>query len=774
MNSGADRFRAALRSAAQASQSMAISVTAIDGTQRSPDWLRLLNCRVLTDPEIASGIAVPRRLRTPGEELELTEVLPWLKRSRGKTFFLKADAGEGKSTYLNLISNALAGAAIVLTWRPGTQLYIDDVLNIVETARSMYSPESGDEPSSLPVLILSELRPHLNNETMNMVLSTLHEHELRGDEAIFLIAGRPGVINLLVSQITGAEICSLAPINAAEASALCIQLEHAYAEVLATVSLTRVAELFPNLPNFVRLSLSEQSSYFLLPEQPLIVGFLKAIYGNDFVQRLVGEYRQIENDADRLAYLHVCLATMSGVPMPEHFLRALVPAAAIDKRSNYDPWVRTNDDAHMARHALIAQTVIEGSKDYTSLSQCFEQLMALTSELPDSLSLLFDIATEVAYMRPFWSADRRIPARIRKRFAAAFMLDENLLNKLLAESTSASRLFSWANLLASMPSAKPSSQYVDLYETAMDLLRVASELTPQSGGTLSESIEYRTDCAIRDLALATNEEESIDVLEDRIVRWRDFIDRPWPGPHFYADLFDAARDVAIALTFHQLPDRDSDSLYDAYLTAALAWEHLDAMRADFLLNPRYSASGELFRRHMYYALPSRYVQVWEAMWKKARYLHTRAWPGIRYAESLLEDRSRHDQAIATLLEVLDHFPCNSECIYALAKISSGNSELSHFVRSKATECTSLISKVADLGMMHHAAAMVEEDAAIRQEQLEKAVDNFAKHEWNAAGWDVYGESWIGACAELKALGYKSDACGQALRNVRSRLERGTS
>ena len=133
----------------------------------------------------------------------------------------------------------------------------------------------------------------------------------------------------------------------------------------ATKATDWISALFPNLPDFLKLPIGEQVNYFLAPGQPLIVGFLRAIYGNDFINRLVGEYRRMENTADGQAYLHVCLATMLGIGLPEDFLRVLAPNAALDIRSEYDPWVRTDNDEHIARHPVIAQTVLERSRAYT-------------------------------------------------------------------------------------------------------------------------------------------------------------------------------------------------------------------------------------------------------------------------------------------------------------------------------------------------------------------------------------------------------------------------
>jgi hypothetical protein len=245
---------------------------------------------------------------------------------------------------------------------------------------------------------------------------------------------------------------------------------------------------------------------------------------------------------------------MSGTAVPEHILRALAPTAALDARSNYDPWVRNDNDEHTARHAVIAQTVLERCGEYTALSECFESWVELIRRQPQVLSMFFDVAVGIGYMRPLSTGDKRVPARIRGRFADVLMADSGLLNRLLAEGgANAARLFSWGNLLRSLFPRTPSERYINLYELVMDILTPAFEIAQGTDRSLAERIEYALDCTIRDYALAANEEETIEEREDRIIRWRDFVTRPWAGPRFYADLFDAARDLAHDLTFGSIP-----------------------------------------------------------------------------------------------------------------------------------------------------------------------------------------------------------------------------
>ena len=772
-------LRDVMGEAARVSGSSALEVSAARTGQRPPDWLRLLSGRAMTASEVQNGMAIPRRLTTIGEDVDLADMPSWLEQRRGATLLLRAEAGEGKSTYLSLLKETLKDSAIVLTWSPDQILRVDEVQNFADTVRSLFNAEiAAREPESLLVVVLAELRPALDEVTANAIISTLNDHELRGDEAIFLIAGRPSAINSLVPSPIGAERCSLGAMNASDVSTLCVHMQRAYAEISSSKSDSHISALFPNLSNFLQLPIAEQINYFLAPGQPLIVGFLKAIYGNDYIKRLVDEYRLMERAADRQAYLHVCLATMSGLSLPERFLRALAPNAELDIRSEYDPWVRTDNDEHIARHSVIAQTVLERSGAYAGLSECFEDLVQMAHQQPNALQLLFDVANGVTRMRALSTKDIRIPGRIRSRLADALALDQELSDRLLAESNSAARLFSWGNLLRYVLPRKPSAQYVTVYETAVDVLNRALGLAQQADRPLAERIEYTLDCALRDLALATDQTESIDEREDRIMRWRDFIGRDWAGPRFYADLFDEAREVAHELTFSRVPDRDSDSLYWAYLIAGVAYQYLWATHSESYIAGRMNYTGNLLNRAIRYALPTRRADVWKEIWHVAESLHTFPSPGIEYAQSLLQmsgGQSSKDEAITVLLKVSDIFNLDPNELRFLAETASTRTDLAPSLKTSISDLISdHISRstgATSLALLYSAAALLEEDESLRRRHLEESAEWFSKVRWNSTNWQDQGHYWGWACAELKRLGGSAAGCGSVFQNVRTKMER---
>jgi hypothetical protein len=759
-----------LREAIRASRSRALRADGTGEGLRPVDWLRFLSGSALASPEIESDVAVSRRLATLDGDVGLPDVPQWISQRQGRVVFLRADAGEGKTTYLGLMSAALRDSTIVLTWIPGADLTMDNVLNVTETVRSLST-----EP--LPAVVLTELRPTLDESTAESVLSTLREHESRADDTVFVIAGRPAAVDFLAHRIGGTEICTLAPVNAAEAAALCDRIQRAHDEVSKTLTAEQITERCPNLVTFLALPPDGRTAYFSsVPHQPLIIGFLKAIYGQDFVQRLVGEYRELAATADQRAYLHVCLATMAGLDLPERILRALAPAADFDARSKHDPWVRTERDDHVARHAVIAQTVLEGCKDYAALEQCFEGWVELTRRRSDTVPLLFHVVAGVAHSKPLAIRDKRITERIRRRLMLVLGDDVTLQERLTAESgASPARLFSWARLLSAVVPATPTEDCVPLLTAVVGLYKAALDLA--SDRILAEQIEYHRDRGLRDLAVAAGVPESIEDLEERVTRWRDFLGRQWAGSQFYADLFDTARQLALGLTVNRPVDRDSEPVCFAYLTSVFALVYLQSTGSQTYLVGRIDAGGELISRYLRYALPTRYMDVLKQAWELARRLRSSARIGAIYARAVLEspnqgnckDESRIDTAVAVLREVLDINPNDSEAIYLLASLSLKRTDLIPFVRERLDGNTNDGSKSRWVrATLHSAAALIEKDPDARRRHLEQAVEAYAQLRWGSQHWDLVGKRWKDNCAELRRLGCEPGACGEVLKREQSK------
>lgn len=763
---GSDLPRA-LRDAIGISQTTALSVDNADHGRRAVDWQRFLNGSALALPEIQNGLAVRRRLATPEGDVELADMLSWIRHHPGKVLFLGADAGEGKSTYLTMLTAELAGSAMVFRWNAGFRLTIDELQDAATTARSLLGPAAAPD---VPLVALLELRPALDDAAFDAVLSTLAEHESRAGEAVFIIAGRRNVMNALASRATGVDRCSFGPLSRDDTAALCEQVRRACDEVTKSNDPEYVSRRFPNLYDFVALPADQQADYFAQPGKPLIAGFLKAVYGDDFVRRLVGEYQRLaEVDvAGQRAYLHVCLATVAGLALPERTLRALAPEADLDRRSKHDPWVRTERDEHIARHAIIAQTVLERSGDYTALTKSFEDWLDLSRRKPATLSLLYDVVTGVVHMRSM-AGDRTVVHRIRKRLADVVADDDSLIPRLVAESgSSPARLFSWARLLRRAAPVRPNADHLELLSVVAKLYDAARDGADGTDRALAERIEYHRDRLSRDVATASGRSESIDVLEDRVTRWRDFIGRDWADAQFCAELYDAAYSLASALTFDGPVDRDSDSVFLAYAISGEAFACLYATEDTPLINKRMGSAGELLNRYLRYALPTRHVPALKRAWGMTRGEPRHPATGIRYAEALI-DTGDLDAAIDVLKEVLDLSPGDPGAICTLAELTDRREDLIEFLLNLVdTDVYTVLSAKAPV---HAAAARIARDPDLRVHHLQRAVEAFAQIQWNANLWDRLGHQWTSACAELRRAGGHSDSCGRALTQARAKYQR---
>lgn len=719
-------------------------------------------------PEIDSGIAIPRRLATPDGDVALSDLPQWILQRPGRVVFVRAEAGEGKTTYLSLAHAVLRESAVVLRWIAESELTMNEVFNVTETVRSTA------ESASLPAVVLAELQPTLDEPTRNVALATLREHKSRADDTVFLIAGRPAEVNYLADRLGGTEISTLAPIDETEVFDICDRIQRAASEVAKTRTTDWIADTFPNLLTFTALPQSDRAAYFLVPDQPLIVGFLRAVYGNDFVQCLVTEYRNYDA-ADQHAYLHVCLATMAGVKLPEPVLSALAPAARLDERSRMDPWLRTELDEHLARHAVVAQAVVEGSEDYSALEGCFQDWVDVSSRRPRAVSLMFDVISGITYMKPLARNGTGSKRRIRARLIQVLANDISLQHRIVAESaTSPARLFSWARLLWVLTPITRNDESAALLQVVVDLYEAALDMPLER--TFAERIEYHRDRALRDLAVASGIPESEDDLVDRLIRWRDFLRREWVDVEFYASFFDAARELAHELTVGRPAERDTEPLYQAYLAGILAALYLRSSGDAKRWSERAGASEDLFVKHLSYALPKRQIDVHRLHWERSRELGTNWHSGTVYAESLIEshakggmrDESLVDEAALVLTEVLRAAPGDYEAIYQLAQIAVKRPEHIPFVRG-AIERFSLASRWGT-ALVLNAAALIEHAPDTRRQHLQQAVDAATKLDrWSPHMWQKLGKHWQQHHAELRRLGHDSPDSQAALQRARKRF-----
>ena len=761
-----------IQEAALIYQAPAVSVAYVaDDNRRQVDWRRFLSGGKLASPEIACGIAIPRRLQTrAGDEVALAGMLEWIRQQQGRTILLSAEAGEGKSTYLRSLAAGLRDTAIVLDWDTSLELDLDDVIGISAMVRSVHESPDG-EP--LPTVVCAELGPDVGPEVAYQVLATLRDHESGARDVVVILAGRPPVVEFLAQRVGGAVLCGLATIDSNESLALCETISRAYTEIAKTMPANQILDQFPNLISFCRLARIDQSAYFSESAQPLIIGFLQAVYGDDFVNKLVNEY-DVLGHADKHAYLHVCFATLSGIDLPERNLLMLAPDADLDGRSRQDPWLRNDSDEHFARHPVIAKAVVEGCNNRTAFEKCFTEWIGLSRAQPKTMRLLFQLVSAIAYMQPLRTGNEKAARAVKRRLINALEGDTSLVSRIEAESNgSAARLLSWGLRLRSLLPPSPDKTCIELLETIADVFSSAKDRAADS--TLTERIEYNQESVRSDLTALAGWEESVDVLEERIGRWRSLLGREWAGAKLFADLFDTSADLAELLTTdRQRADLagDSDASYLAYVTAGQSYTHLYSIGGP-ASEGRWRRCGELINRLMYQGLPTRYIDALGEIWTTCQSLRSNPQIGVLYTRALLDlykegrrtDESLPDRAISVLKDVLSIDPGREEAVYELAALSALRRENIPFVREQINNAPrgNLLAEAT----MYHASALIADEQEERRKLLELAADSYSRVDWTPLLWDVAGTRWEQCCTALRGAGSTVHACGPAFQRARN-------
>lgn len=753
---------------------------AANAQQRPVDWLRLLAGLELRAPEIENGVAVDRRIAHSGHlgEVTLTEMPEWIATKSGWVVLIGAEAGEGKSTYLTMLDKTLRESAIVLHWPANVRLPMSEVSSVVGITRSLLQ-----DGAETPAVVLHEISPPSGPGALDYILATLREHEESADDTVFVIAGRPGAIDLLSRRCYGAEKYSLAQINIAEASFLCERISFAYEQALMTIGLGEVNRRFPNLGAFMSRPLLDQMQHFQMHGNTLIVSCLRAIYGDAFVQRIVNEYREIASLDDRQAYLHVCLAMVTGIPLPEELLRSLCPKADLDARSALDPWVRNGDENHIARHGTIAQTVLEECGDLGAIERCLERWISLAQSNATAAPKLHDMIAGLGHLPVI--ADGRDEQqsqssirRLRRRFMKSLGKHDTISATMIAESNhNVPRLISWASALRSLTCTRIDSECNSILVVMEDLIREADNHPVDS--SLRQRLDYEFDCLDRDYALIDGEEESSDDLLERVKKWRRLLTSEWAGPRFYADLFDAAYTLALRYTTQDRnpPDPDSEQLVTVFSAMEIAFNKLYASGGGGLLNERWRLRRQLIDRHLYYALPNRYIELLREVWD-ASGKHSYD-TGTLYAEALntfyKKDRARReaalDEAISVLQITLETNESKRDALFMLAEWSCDRPSLANYVREQVRAMPT--SNPINAAIKHHSAALVDTDDAQRLENLRHALKAYASITWSEALWFWLGRRWHSACSAVETAGVEcAEEWGQY--NEARRWVQGTS
>lgn len=731
--------------------------------ERPPNPRLLLGGSPLSSAEVRGGHYVRRRVRTASGEHSVDDLFPWLLDWQGHLVLLTAQAGEGKTSLMNTLASCAAPYFVPIRWDTRRPFDRRPLRAFQETVHSFPLP---DPPPGM--LVLAEIPAGLDSATSVALADSLALREAERDSFVVLLSGRHSDLRPLRVRVSTEEI-SLAALNVEEARDLVEQITTAAESVARSASPGEMERRYPNLETFLARTTDAKVRVLSTPGKPLLVGLLEAVYGENFRRRLIQEFEKLD-DADRAAYLHVCLVTAAGESVASDFLARLCPEANIDERSRFDPWAR-NESGHRARHRVIAQTVIEESETPRLLAICLEDWAKLIGQSRSLTELARRVIDQAGRWMPV-APQRTGPFRgvIRRAARRALNHQRDKLQDVpdLFPGDHAAPL-RWAATVHELLPRRSSlgEPHIGLLQEYQQLLEMGQEQAKRNGAPDStlERIGYYLEKCQRDIRRARGEGETVDQVEDRLDRWAPLINRTWPGPDFYSDFFYDAASRARALTTSGEVERDSQTLREAYEWVVDAYERLRLLSDDA---ERFRGSqveySKLISRLIYYALPDSHPDVIERAWQISEQIDPNPQTGTAYAV-VLADAGDVEGARRVLSVVLSARPYWGEALLRFVLLGSEDehrSEASTYIE----ESRQLGVEGLNLAYLNHAEGLLSESHASRAPLLSAAVDGYSEYVDNRSDWEACGWAWEMACEQLNTSGNSEvQSCSE------SRLER---
>lgn len=580
---------------------------------RPPDWDALLSGSTLSIDDAVAGMVVARDLRHGRVTVEAAAISDWLAARVGRTLFLAAEAGEGKSSFLNHLSAVLRDRWLVVRWVQAARM---DFSGPVDFRRLVAANSAGAAPPRL--LVVADLVTELTPGDVDQLTRDLVEREAdpATAEVTVLFVGRPGWLGTLRRAVR-AELLQLAPIGPGTAAALAGLLVRAHGELVAAgASPAELADRYPNLRSFLDRSPAERAGFFAA-DRPMLASMLRAVYGERFHSRLVEEYERL-GPADRRAYLHVCEATVTAGGVSDELLTRLVPDSPdLDRRARHDPWTTEPvDRAHVARHPTVAQTVLEAAAGPVDLQRSTEVLLRCAADSEEALALLGGWLKVAGTWNPVAEVPAVLaPAQIQRAARDALSRSEADLERVVAVLLGPRwRCADWARTLYLLLPEGPRRSPSNLLLVALSRRLVDAALLGADGplgGHQEQRLQYWRD-KLDMLADRLQADEPTDTYE-YVMRWSAFIGQDWCANDFYSDLCRAA----CRAVDHQLAadgwEPDDDVLFNSFLVATAAMQHL---RRDHVVAPHLVRRfATLMGRQLHRALPVRKVEVLRRSWQ---------------------------------------------------------------------------------------------------------------------------------------------------------------
>ncbi|MDL2081968.1 hypothetical protein QNN03_36640 [Streptomyces sp. GXMU-J15] len=717
----------------------------------SEDWKNILDGSTLTPTFCSLGHSVERRIEHGGAELDTQGALAWLSNQCGRTVFFYGDRGDGRSSYINHLAAHSLDAHIFLWWK-STMLGFD-VRALEQYRENVIGRLEEGAPGSEPtIVVVCELQPPGRPDIEEHLIMALHERQHDDDGLVILIAGREGQLNHLATRVARREEMQLKPVSDDEAEKLAILLREA-SQNLKPQSEQEVTKRYPNLRRFLQLDEVRQIKLLADPEHPLLVCLLKAVYGTDMWSKLYEELEDL-SPADRKAYMHICLASLAGMSLPDSILIRLAPGVALDERSQRDPWIRNDEDENSARHQYIAQVVLEKScasrgKRPALLAECvrdYGKNFRSGREFGDVLRQLILTAKGFEPVSTSRDADE-LKRAIRDGAREALLGVEDLYGTIHSQDPENYwHHTEWAKAIWSfvqgVQARELTANHLALLDVCDKLLKTARDLP---GCVDPQRLDYYL-ARHRVLRLRSEETPNFDALCEAIQEASAFSGSEWFKKNYYLDLFAWSRELLSFVGANPIEEPDVENARDLYEVMTDSHETLRAKFPEIgskeLGGTKKDTSfGDLVTRIAFEQFPREVATgILKEAWERSVELgNPNEQTGTAYAEGLLKQREkergldREEELRKEAVEILAIIATSESPTPHGASLLARHAREDEIPPGWASQLDEAVKR-KDLSHharahLNHARALIEQDETKRIRFLQYAVSFYRQAAW---------------------------------------------
>lgn len=705
----------------------------------TPDPVRFFCGAGGTVADLRAGWAIARPLAYKGKDIAFATYCKALSGSGpGVVHVLLAPPGEGKTTLLRQISLTLSDSTLVLTWRSLNQHRPDLLRDLVALGCDLVL--TAEVPPTLSVIAFAELARLVSDDPLPCPL---------------VIAGSPAPVGEV--RVKGAVPVRFGRLTREEAPQLVERLRH----LAESASPEMQRELNVTMPNLLRFAADPKPEVFL-EDAPLMVGLLRATYGEDFRSRLKAEYDDIGKRDPKLqaAYRLACQLHAVGLMVPLGWLRQLDLGSELDALlAHPGTSVLRLFDARQGRrlvgtrHPVVAKTVLQEANLLRPSS--IASLINDVSEIADPAvgpdrELFCRLINGYERFVPMSGTDTQLRGDVRKAVrsglfqASAWLRDARAAIRTDTANTEAG---SWAHMLHCLWPAKVAKKLADeehfvIVESAewLEVAEVAA--TPP----VLRRIAYWRWKAKWALAQAEGAEGSF--VDETIEELRSWLGDPSLGADFYTDFITAA--IRGLLPRHPRSE-------NLRIMIASAYEYAIALAGGPHLRPWYgrflSESAAVLRQEE----PGALLRLLSAAWDVSRSVDRQnAVTGTWLGEELLA-KGVDELGTAVLKEVLAS-RAYGEALYTLAGLCRQRRDVVEYVLTYLQDNHEQILRgnALDRAYAFHAAALCHRAEKDGEKELDALNSACAAYSLGVASdprnWQIHGEDrWREALHRLHTL-----------------------